>query len=63
METIASFNKIFEQLQNEITGCKSSILIAVAWFTNKDLLGLLVDKVKAGVQVKILLVTISLIKD
>lgn len=54
METIASFNKIFEQLQNEITGCKSSILIAVAWFTNKDLLGLLVDKVKAGVQVKII---------
>ncbi|HOS84501.1 MAG TPA: phospholipase D-like domain-containing protein [Bacteroidales bacterium] len=54
METIASFNKIFEQLQNEITASKSCILIAVAWFTNKDLLGLLVDKVKVGVQVKII---------
>jgi len=54
MDTIASFNKIFEQIQNEISNCKSTILIAVAWFTNKELLGLLVDKVNAGVQVKII---------
>jgi hypothetical protein len=53
-ETIASFSKIFEQLQNEISSCKSSILIAVAWFTNKDLLGLLIDKLNAGVQVTII---------
>jgi len=54
MDSIASFNKILEQIKNEILNCKSTISIAVAWFTNKELLGLLIDKVNSGIQVKII---------
>ncbi|MBA4411425.1 MAG: hypothetical protein C0397_18645 [Odoribacter sp.] len=55
METRASFKNISETIQSEILNCKESILIAVAWFTNKELLGLLTDKVKCGLDVKIII--------
>lgn len=55
METKASFKNISETIQSEILNCKESILIAVAWFTNKELLGLLIDKVKSGLDVKIII--------
>lgn len=55
METRASFKDISETIQSEILTCKESILIAVAWFTNKELLGLLTDKVKSGLEVKIII--------
>jgi len=49
----ASFQGICKQIENSILDSKKSIFVAVAWFTNKELLGLLTEKAKEGLSVKI----------
>lgn len=56
METTrATFHKIQKTLEEHISLSKTTIKISVAWFTNKELLGLLTDKVKSGVSVEIII--------
>ena len=50
----ARFTNIKSAIEQLIQNSQSSIKIAVAWFTNKELLGLLKDKVKEGVKVEII---------
>ncbi len=55
METIrASFQNISKTIEDLILKSKTSIYISVAWFTNKELLGLLTDKVKSGLTIEII---------
>jgi len=51
----ASFYNISQTLENNIINSKKQIDLCVAWFTNKELLGFLVDKVKEGVKVNIII--------
>jgi hypothetical protein len=53
--TTASFNKIRNKIQKNIEQSKDSIQISVAWFTSKDLLGQLTDKLEKGCSVKIII--------
>lgn len=53
--TKANFKHIQKTIEELISLTKSSIQIAVAWFTNKELMGLLIDKVKDGIQVEIII--------
>ncbi len=56
METIrATFNNIQKTLEGLISSSNDCIKISVAWFTNKELLGLLTDKVKNGIKVEIII--------
>lgn len=50
----ARFTKIQSAIEQLIQKSEKSIQVAVAWFTNKELLGLLIDKAKAGVKVEII---------
>lgn len=51
MRTEAIFENIAERIETEIVNAKSSIYIAVAWFTNKNLFNALVQKSKQGCQI------------
>lgn len=56
METTrATFSNIQKTLEGLISSTQNSIKISIAWFTNKELLGLLTDKVKNGVSVEIII--------
>jgi len=56
METTrATFSKIQKTLQDLISSSKDCIKISVAWFTNKELLGLLTDKAKNGLNIEIII--------
>ena len=48
MQTEAIFENIAERIQQEISNAKSSIYIAVAWFTNQTLFDELIKKAKEG---------------
>lgn len=47
--------KIFQRISTELQSAKNTILVAAAWFTDPDLLNILVEKVKEGVSVKVLI--------
>ncbi|THF53450.1 hypothetical protein E6C50_04405 [Flavobacterium supellecticarium] len=51
----ASFIDIKRKIEQSIYSSKSSILISVAWFTNKDLLGQLTDKLESGCKIEIII--------
>lgn len=51
----ASFSQIKNKIQQQIDLSKRSILISVAWFTNKELLGILTDKLDTGCKVEIII--------
>ncbi|QCE42531.1 phospholipase D-like domain-containing protein [Psychroserpens sp. NJDZ02] len=53
--TTATFSDIKRKIQKQIENSKESIKISVAWFTSKDLLGQLTDKVENGCQVEIII--------
>ena len=48
METEAVFENIAERITREIRKAQKSIIIAVAWFTNKNLYNELIEKAKSG---------------
>ena len=54
METRAQFTNIQKSIEDLISESKSSIKIVLAWFTNKELLGILTDKVKSGLKVEVI---------
>lgn len=49
------FKSIQSKISDQIAGSKVSIRIAVAWFTNKELLSYLTEKVLIGVKVSVLI--------
>jgi phosphatidylserine/phosphatidylglycerophosphate/cardiolipin synthase-like enzyme len=51
----ATSENIRKQITDLISESKESILISVAWFTSKDLLGQLVEKVEQGCDVEIII--------
>lgn len=55
MQTEALFSNIADRINTELSQAESSIYIAVAWLTNRDLFNILVDKAKSGVTVQLLL--------
>lgn len=55
MQTEALFSNIADRISSELSQAESSIYIAVAWLTNRDLFNILVDKAKSGVTVQLLL--------
>jgi phosphatidylserine/phosphatidylglycerophosphate/cardiolipin synthase-like enzyme len=55
METKATFEGIQKKLEDLIGDSKNSIKISVAWFTNKELLGLLAEKAENNVKVEIII--------
>lgn len=48
MQAEAIFENIADRIGEEITNAKSSIYLAIAWFTNKTLFNKLVDKANGG---------------
>ncbi len=48
MQTEAIFENIAERIQREISAARNSVFIAVAWFTNKNLFKVLVQKARSG---------------
>lgn len=50
----ATFKNISKQIEELILKSKETICISVAWFTNKEILGLLTKKAKSGLTVKII---------
>ena len=55
MSTVATFSQIRKTLRKHIEQSKSTIKISVAWFTSKDLIGLLTDKMGHGCKVEIII--------
>lgn len=55
MQTEALFSNIADRISTELSQAESSIYIAVAWLTNRNLFNILVDKAKSGVTVQLLL--------
>lgn len=53
--TAASFSDIRRKIQQQIDLSKDAILVSVAWFTSKDLLGKLIDKLESGCKVEIII--------
>jgi hypothetical protein len=51
--TYASFNDIRKKIQNCIDEASESILVSVAWFTSKDIIGQLVNKLDNSCNVEI----------
>lgn len=51
----ASFSDIRKKIQKSIDQAQNNISVAVAWFTSKDLLGQLTDKIEAGCKVEIII--------
>ncbi|MDY3537265.1 phospholipase D-like domain-containing protein [Riemerella anatipestifer] len=55
MQTEAVFENIAERIQQEISKAQKSIFIAVAWFTNKNIFNELVNKVRNGCTVSLII--------
>ena len=55
MHTKATFKNIRKTIQTGIEESKFSIKVAVAWFTNKELLGSLKEKLKQGCKVEVII--------
>jgi len=55
MQTEAVFENIAERIQSEIRKAQKSVFIAVAWFTNKDLFNVLIEKAKEGCNVSLII--------
>lgn len=55
MQTEAVFENIAERIQEEISKANKSIFIAVAWFTNKNIFNELLNKVRNGCTVSIII--------
>jgi len=55
MQTDAVFENIAERIQNEIGKTKHTLLIAVAWFTNKNIFNSILLKAKAGCSVSLII--------
>lgn len=55
METVAVFENIADAIGEEISNAKSSIYIAVAWFTNRKLFNKLIEKANDGCSVFLML--------
>lgn len=53
--TTASFKEIKKKIESNIYSSKESIIVSVAWFTSKDLLGQLTDKLDNGCKVEIII--------
>jgi hypothetical protein len=53
--TVASFSDIRRRIQQSMDLSKEAILVSVAWFTSKDLLGKLIDKLEKGCKVEIII--------
>ncbi|KFF17276.1 phospholipase D-like domain-containing protein [Flavobacterium hydatis] len=53
--TTALFKNIKKNIESNIYSAKESIVVSVAWFTNKDLLGQLSDKLESGCSVEIII--------
>ena len=55
MKSQAYFEKIHKEIENRLLGSKSSIRIAVAWFTDPKLFSIICEKAKSGLEVEIML--------
>jgi len=55
MQTEAVFENIAERIKQEISKCRKSIFIAVAWFTNERLFTELVNKARNGCTVSLII--------
>src|SRR5690606_39418758 len=53
--TQAHFKEIRNKIIEHIGNSKEEILICVAWFTSKEILGKLIDKAESGCKIKILI--------
>jgi len=55
MQTEAVFENIAKRIQQEISKAQKSVFIAVAWFTNKNLFNVLVNKARNGCTVSLII--------
>lgn len=55
MQTEAVFENIAERIEQEISKAQKSVFIAVAWFTNKNLFNVLVNKSRNGCTVSLII--------
>lgn len=55
MKTQAYFEKIHKHIESNLKTSKTSIRIAVAWFTDSKLFSILCEKAKEGIQVELLM--------
>ena len=55
MKSQAYFEKIHKHIENNLKTSKTSIRIAVAWFTDTKLFDILCEKAKEGIQVELLM--------
>ncbi|RTZ07944.1 hypothetical protein EKL98_01085 [Flavobacterium bomense] len=55
MKSQAYFEKIHKHIENNLKSSKTSIRIAVAWFTDTKLFDILCEKAKEGIQVELLM--------
>jgi len=53
--TTASFKDIKKKIESSIYSARESIIVSVAWFTSKDLLGQLTDKLDTGCSIEIMI--------
>jgi hypothetical protein len=51
----AHFEEITDKIINELETAESEIKVAMAWFTDRDLFGLLLEKAKLGVHIDLIL--------
>jgi phosphatidylserine/phosphatidylglycerophosphate/cardiolipin synthase-like enzyme len=49
------FNQIRSNIIKEISKAENEILIAVYWFTNQELFNILIEKLKEGVQIELII--------
>ena len=55
MQTEAVFEGISKRIEKELKTAQSSIYIAVAWFTNRNLFDVLLEKAQDGIHVQLML--------
>ena len=55
MKSQAYFEKIHKHIENNLKASKTSIRIAVAWFTDSKLFDILCEKAKEGIQIELLI--------
>lgn len=53
--TISDTKEIFERIREELRKARQEILVAVAWFTDDELFQVLLDKVRNGVTVNVII--------
>jgi len=63
MKSQAFFQEIRQQLLTELKAAKESIIVAMAWFTDKKIFKELVNKAEAGISVKLLLANDDINRD